>query len=116
MTNYQNRDPSWVQWNVLFQRLGELSRTCGAANKNELAIVLISACIIDGVNTMPRIIGVLKRFGLTRQHIAITLNREAGPDHVRHHWYRHSNDTYLLHGDGSPLDLVQRKTLAESDT
>jgi hypothetical protein len=88
---------TWVESKDLFRRLGELSLTCEAKNRNELATVLISGCLAEGVNTIGRIIRVLKRFGFKRQHLAVMLDRQSGPDPLRYHWYRDADAVYHSH-------------------
>lgn len=61
----------------LRQEMEDLIASCGpAANKHDLAIITIEACIDNGVNTKPHLIGILQNVGLDRGHIAITLEVE----------------------------------------
>ena len=46
-------------------------------NMHEKAIMLIEACIMEGLNTGPAIIGALKRLGFNPRHVAIILRGDA---------------------------------------
>ena len=64
-----------------FRRLrrlnSELRLQC---NKHDRAITMIGACLIEEFDTRARIVGVLDKIGLNRQHVAIILNEGTGPD------------------------------------
>lgn len=75
--------------------LRRLLDDCGS-NKNDRAIVLITACISDGVNTGPEIIASGVRLGLHAAHVALILNKDAGNSPGRHRWRRDDQGTYSL--------------------
>lgn len=61
----------------LYEEMKDLIASCGSeANKHDLAIVTIEACIDNGVNTKSHLIGILQHVGLDRGHLAITLEVE----------------------------------------
>lgn len=61
----------------LHQEMADLIANCGSeANKHDLAIVTIEACIDNGVNTKPHLIGFLQHLGFKRGHIAKMLEFE----------------------------------------
>jgi hypothetical protein len=68
---------------------------CGP-NKNDRAIVLITACISDGVNTGPEILARGVRLGLHPAHVALILSKDAGSNPNRHRWRRDDQGTYSL--------------------
>jgi hypothetical protein len=81
----------------LFRRLRELKASLPkGVNKHEVAIVLILACIEEGVNTRGRIGTVLAHIGLDRAHVMIILNEGTGVDPSRHRWSRDGNGVYSL--------------------
>lgn len=62
---------------ALYQEMKELIASCGPeANKHDLAIVTIEACIENGIDTKPHLIGFLQHLGFKRGHIANTLKFE----------------------------------------
>jgi hypothetical protein len=75
--------------------LRRLLDDCGPS-KNDRAIVLITACISDGVNTGKEIIARGVRLGLHPAHVALTLNKDAGNNPDRHRWRRDDQGTYSL--------------------
>ena len=56
-----------------FARVWTLLEACGS-DKNGRAIAAISACIIEGINTRSRIVGVLTKLGFNSRHANIMLN------------------------------------------
>lgn len=81
-----------------FDRLRKLMVRCGK-NKNDRAIAVISACIMEGFDTRPRIIGALKHLGFNPRHAAMILNDGTGrPD--SHWWHRDADGRYSLHEVG----------------
>lgn len=81
----------------LFDRLRALLDACGsAANQHDRAIVGITACIDEGIDTRPRIIGVMQHLGFDRRHIALILNEGTGGDVNRHRWQRKEEGHYSL--------------------
>lgn len=81
----------------LFSRLRNLIDQSGA-NKHDRAIVAISACIMEGIDTGPRIIDTLEQLGFKGSHVGITLNRETGINPERSRWSRDAEGRYSLHG------------------
>ncbi|WP_137870978.1 hypothetical protein [Sphingopyxis sp. 2PD] len=77
--------------NAIFERLRGLMKDCGrpGANKHDRMLVLIAACIDEGINTGPRIVGVAKRLNFDGQHAGITLSTGVGK-----YWERGENGTY----------------------
>jgi hypothetical protein len=69
---------------------------CGP-NKNDRAIVLITACISDGVNTGREIIARGVSLGLDPAHVALILSKDAGSNPDRHRWQRGGDGVYYLH-------------------
>lgn len=71
----------------LIGRLRNLRDSCGeGSNKHDLAIVLISACLDEGVNTKTSIIGVLTAVGFNPKHVAIVLKNETGNNPASSRW------------------------------
>lgn len=94
-------DRSKADTNALFKRLRKLMENCGPdSSKHDLALVGISACIVESIDTRPRIIGVLRTLGLHPQHVAIILNDGTGNDPQRHRWQRDAEGRYSLHEEG----------------
>ena len=79
--------------------LADLERLKGASgtNKNGQAINLITACIMNGVDTFAGIVDALKRLGLKYEHIVIILRKEGGRDPLRHLWYLDLDTRFKLH-------------------
>ena len=72
---------------TLFDRLRGLIQACGPeANKHDQAIAVIAACIDEGVNTRPRIVGVMKHLGFSTAHAARMLNESTGCHPSRYRW------------------------------
>lgn len=72
-----------------------LLKACGS-NKHDKALILIAACIGDGVNTKGSIIAAGKRAGLDSGHVAITLDRATGSIPTAHRWRRGADGVYAL--------------------
>jgi hypothetical protein len=82
----------------LLQSLRQLIASCGSkANKHDVAIVCIQACIADGVDTKPFIIGTLMRVGFKSGHVALLLDDCAGIFPESHHWRLDAAGRYHLH-------------------
>lgn len=79
------RDPETV---AIFRRLRELMQAC-KANKNDRMIVLIAACIDEGFDRYPRIMGAVKCLGFDDHHARIILNKSIGV-----HWTRDESRIY----------------------
>jgi hypothetical protein len=89
--------------NALFERLRQLKAACGP-NKHDLAIVLVSACILEGLDTRARIVGALRKLGLNYRHVAIILEDGTGDNPQQHRWQRDTEDRYRLHDEGQAAD------------
>lgn len=84
----------------VFQRLRWLKRTLGEKpNKHDLAIMLVSACILEGLDRRSRIVGALRTIGLDQAHIVLTLKHGTGSDPVRHRWELDHEGRYHLHSE-----------------
>ena len=82
---------------MLFDRLRGLIQACGPeANKHDQAIAVIAACIDEGLNTRPRIVGAMKHLGFSTAHAAMILNEATGSDPSRYRWQRDSSGRYSL--------------------
>jgi hypothetical protein len=85
--------------NAAFRRLRALEAELGPKpNKHDLAITLISACILEGIGSWPRIVGALKRFALNSAHVNIMLNEGEGADPAHYRWVRGPEGRYSLLG------------------
>ena len=81
---------------AIFARLRALQADCGD-NKHDQATALISASILEGWDTGPRIVGALRAVGMDPRHVAIILSKGTGPDPERHHWHRGAEGRHSLH-------------------
>ena len=74
----------------LFHDLEILLWSCGPeASKHDQVKVLISACIDDGIDKGPWIVGTVSSMGFNARHIGKILH-----DHVNHLWSRDSGGQY----------------------
>jgi hypothetical protein len=74
---------------------------------HDKAIVMIVACIDQGLNTGPRITGALERLGFNKRHIGIILKQETGNDPARHRWMRSAEGIYELHPESAGVDPAE---------
>jgi hypothetical protein len=82
----------------LFDGFRQLMAECGpTVNKHDLVNVLISACIDQGLNTGPRIVGALDALGFNRRHVGMLLKEGRGEEAERHTWKRNQQGQYTLH-------------------
>ena len=86
--------------NRIFGELRELKRACSGADGHSRAIVLIHACIDNGINTRARIRGTMEKLGFNADHAVMTLNKATGNDPTRHHWHRNDAGVYVSHAVG----------------
>lgn len=86
---------SGAEAKAVFRRLRALAADCGT-NKHEIAIALITACILEGWDTGPQIIGALKKLDFDHRHVAILLKQFAGTNLDRHLWRRDEEGQYSL--------------------
>lgn len=86
-----------VDNDALYDSLYRLNSVlCPGLNKNDRAILLITACISQGANVRSMIIGMLSGLGLKPSHIAVILKRETGTILGRARWRIESDGTYSL--------------------
>jgi len=83
---------------TILDRLRALKSECGP-DKNDQATVLIYACLLEGLNTARRIVGVLSAIGMNAHHVRITLTKGAGPSSRRRHWRCDDEGHYSLNDD-----------------
>lgn len=57
---------------ALFRRLRELKRACGR-NQHDQVTILIDALLDEGIDTSPRILGVLKQLDFVHAHAVLIL-------------------------------------------
>jgi hypothetical protein len=82
----------------LLDELRTLDAACTQeASKHSRVIVLISACIVSGIDTGPQIIAALGELGFNRRHAGIVLHSEAGSHRGAHRWQRTADGRYRLH-------------------
>ncbi len=74
-----------------FNGLREILAEREDLNKNDKVHVLIAACISDGVNAGPQIVGVAKCLGFNPRHAGKILTLGAG-----HFWRRSEEGQYTL--------------------
>ena len=90
--DYDGRAPPEL-YTVLF----DLKAACGpTANKHDIAIVLIEACIDNGWDTRSQIVGALREQGLNYRHVNITLNKGTGTHPKGFRWYLDTHGRYRL--------------------
>lgn len=79
----------------LFERLRRLVADSGT-NKNDQAIVAITVCIDQRVDTIKAICEVMARLGFKTSHVATILKYGAGSDPARHRWSKSETGHYHL--------------------
>ncbi len=90
---------------MIFRRLRWLQRQLGPKpNKHDLAVMLISACILEGLNRRGRIVGALRILGFKPAHIVMTLNHGTGLDPTQHRWDLDQEGRYRLHPQQESAD------------
>lgn len=80
---------------IILDRLRALKSECGP-DRHDQATVLITACILEGLNTGERIVGALTELGMTPGHVWIMLKKHTGSNPARHHWRCDESGTYSL--------------------
>lgn len=86
-----------------FRRLRDLKASFGTkANKNEVTIALIGACILEGFDDWYRLEGALRKLDVKQGQIKSILNRWAGHDPSCHRWWRAQDGKYRLHETTAP--------------
>lgn len=78
---------------ALYAGLRKLMRDCGS-NKHHQAIVLITACIGEGITQGRDIVRTLQRLGLNAQHAGKTLAEGIGDQPDRHRWSKGASGRY----------------------
>jgi len=66
--------------------LDELLAGCAGTSRHDQAIVAISFCIDEDLDTASLIAGVLRGREFNRRHLMILLHRLEGNDPARHYW------------------------------
>lgn len=79
----------------LFGRLQQLVAESGT-NKNDQAIVAITVCIGERIDTIKAICEVMARLGFDTRHVAAILKFSAGCDPARHLWSKDEAGHYHL--------------------
>ena len=86
---------SGAETKAVFGRLRALAAVCGT-NKHDIAMALITACILEGWDTGPQIIGTLSKLDLNPGHVAIILKEATGTNPELHLWRRDVEGRYSL--------------------
>jgi hypothetical protein len=79
----------------LFERLQRLVTDSGT-DRNHQAIVAITVCIGERVDTLKAICEVMARLGFKTSHVAAILKTSTGSDPARHHWSKNEAGHYHL--------------------
>ena len=80
---------------VLMERLRRMVAQSGS-NKNDQAIVAITVCIGERVNTLSAICETLARLEFNTRHVAMIIRKSAGSDPARHRWGKDGTGRYHL--------------------
>jgi len=64
--------------------------------KHDRVIVLIQACISQGIVRGTQLVSVIKELGFNAQHVGMTLTKGRGDDPVRHHRRREDGCAHSL--------------------
>lgn len=76
------------------KRLQHVLDTFGSGcNRHEQLILMIEACIGEGIDTSSRIIAALKNLGFNAQHVSMAL-KDLNP--IAHRWQRSADGIYRL--------------------
>lgn len=84
---------------AIYEALDGLLVGLQGTSRHAQAIVAIGLCIDHGINTLPRLIGVLQKRGFSRGHIANLINECTGPDPEGNHWFRDADGFMHCHPD-----------------
>ena len=91
-------DRSEAETTETFRRLFALKRSFGPRpNKNDLAIALIGACILEGFDNFFRIQGAMRALGSKDGHILSILSGGTGDDPHHYSWRCDAKGRYSLH-------------------
>lgn len=101
--NIDSNDNEREETNAMFRRLRVFKADIrkSTRNKDDLAISMISACIIEGMTSRRRIAGALEVLGLNKSHVVALLNELAGPRTEQHRWFLGDDGLYQLHDAGT---------------
>lgn len=81
----------------LFARIDDAIDACGPGiNRHDEAVLAITMCIGDGIDTKAGIISVLATYGFEGGHIAIMLDDRKGPFRNSEHWKVDASGRYHL--------------------
>ena len=72
------------------------SMLAGTCNKTDLVLVLVEACLDEGIDTGRGIVIALSDIGFDRRHVGITLAGNTGHDPERHRWFKTDDGRYAL--------------------
>jgi hypothetical protein len=87
-----DHDPIYAALDGLLAGLQDTSR-------HAQAIVAIDLCIDHGINTLPRLIGVLQKKGFSRGHVANLIKESVGADPEANRWFRDAEGFLHCHPD-----------------
>jgi protocatechuate 3,4-dioxygenase beta subunit len=86
---------------ALVDRIRQLIYDCGpTANRHDLAVVAIEACIAEGADTKADLMRVLVRAGFKAGHVAMVLDPRKGPFASAEHWQADADGRYRLRERG----------------
>jgi len=66
-------------------------------NRNELAIALIEACILSGIDSGPDIVRTVSALGHSKPSVGAQLSHNRGNNPVRYRWFKAETGHYRLH-------------------
>jgi hypothetical protein len=82
---------------AIFRRLRALKASFGfKPNKDDRTTALIGACIAEGFDSRPQIIGALSKLEIPRAHVESLLSRYLGDDPDQHLWRLGEDQRYCL--------------------
>jgi hypothetical protein len=83
----------------LADRIRELAAACAPSNRNDQALVAITMCIAEGIDTRDHIVASLLKAGFRAGHAAAILDDCEGAFAESHHWRLGADGRYSLHED-----------------
>lgn len=90
-------DPSKAETDEFFADMRGLIAGWEKVSKPDIAIILITACLVFGFDTRARIVGALRHLGCDYRHVVITLKTETGNNPLLHRWKLDPEGHYSLH-------------------
>ena len=88
MTNETSKfTPAGTPTSAFYANLRQLKADCGR-NKHHQALMLIVACVEEGINTTNWIVAALEPLGLKPPHLRMILNGKIQADEARNLWRR----------------------------